>query len=185
MRIALTGGIGSGKSYVCRLLEQRGISIYDCDAAAKRLMRTSTALQQKLQALVGKDIYIDGQLNKAKMTHFLMASEENAKAINDTIHPAVADDFLKSDYQWMECAILFESGFDRLVDRTICVTAPEEVRIQRIMMRDGISRWKALEWMRKQWPQVDVILRSDYCIINDGVEDLEEQIDRILYLINS
>lgn len=185
MRIALTGGIGSGKSYVCRLLEQRGISIYDCDAAAKRLMRTSAALQQKLQALVGKDVYIDGRLNKAKMTHFLMASEENAKAINDTIHPAVADDFLKSGYQWMECAILFESGFDRLVDRTICVTAPEEVRIQRVMLRDGISREKALEWMGRQWPQEDVVRRADYCIVNDGAEPLEEQIDTILSLINS
>ncbi len=184
MKIALTGGIGSGKSYVCRLLEQRGIRIYDCDAAAKRLMRESDDLKQRLQALVGADVYFEGHLNKAVMAQYLLASETNARAIDDIVHPAVAADFKASGYQWMECAILFESGFHRLVDKTICVVAPLEVRLERVSRRDGISREKVLEWMGRQWPQEIVQQRSDYIIVNDGVEDINKQIDTIIHLIN-
>ena len=181
MKTAITGGIGSGKSYVCRLLKQRGVEIYDCDAAAKRLMRHSEELKQRLQALVGEDVYTDGQLNKAVMAQYLLASEANAKAVEGVVHPAVADDFIRSGMTWMECAILFESGFHHLVDRVVCVVAPLEVRIQRVMNRDGISREKVLEWMQRQWPQEEVIRRSDFCIVNDGEKDLEKQID---FLIN-
>lgn len=88
MKIAITGGIGSGKSYVCRLLEQRGIEVYDCDAAAKRLMRTSDRLQQQLKALVGDAVYsADGVLQKPVLAEFLLASEANKLAINDIVHP--------------------------------------------------------------------------------------------------
>ena len=112
MKIAITGGIGSGKSYVCQLLTQHGISIYDCDSAAKRLMRTSPVLRQQLTKLIGPDTYdAEGQLNKAEVARFLLLSEQNAQAINAIVHPAVAQDFKESGYQWMECAILYESGF--------------------------------------------------------------------------
>ena len=180
MKIAITGGIGSGKSYVCRLLEQRGISIYDCDAAAKRIMRNSPTLRQRLTALIGPDTYdSEGRLNKAEVARFLLQSEQNAKAIDEIVHPAVAQDFQESGYQWMECAILFESGFERLVDKVIVVTAPEEVRIQRIMLRDGITREKAQEWINRQWPQNLVVEKSDYEIVNDG-QPLEPQINEIV-----
>ena len=181
--MALTGGIGSGKSYVCRLLGQRGIAIYDCDAAAKRLMLTSDSLKRQLSQLIGEDAYADGRPNKAVLTRFLLASESNAQAIDRIVHPAVAADFLQSGYRWMECAILFESGFDRLVDHTICVVAPTETRLQRVMQRDGISRSKALEWMQRQWPQEEVQRLSDFSIVNDGIQDLEKQIDTIIHLI--
>jgi dephospho-CoA kinase len=85
----------------------------------------------------------------------------------------------------MECAILFESGFDHLVDRVICVTAPEEVRIQRVMDRDGLSRERALEWLAKQLPQEVVLGRSNYRIINDGQADISQQIDTIIQQINN
>lgn len=185
MKIAITGGIGSGKSYVCRQLAERGIRVYDCDAAAKRLMRTSPELQKQLKLLVGEDVYEDGQLVKPVMARFLLASEENQKAVNGIVHPAVADDFCASGYEWMECAILFESGFDHLVDRVICVTAPEEVRIQRVMDRDGLSRERALEWLAKQLPQEVVLGRSNYRIINDGQADISQQIDTIIQQINN
>ena len=118
MKTAITGGIGSGKSYVCQLLKERGIDIYDCDSAAKRLMRTSEQLKARLRALVGDDVYIDGRLNKPLLAQFLLASDNNKQAVNAIVHPAVADDFIASGMEWMECAILYESGFDRLVDRT-------------------------------------------------------------------
>ena len=184
MKIAITGGIGSGKSYVCRLLEQRGIDIYDCDAAAKRLMRESEELKQCLRALVGEAVYDGDELNKAVMAQFLLGSEANARAVDRVVHPAVASDFILSGKTWMECAILFESGFQLLVDKVICVVAPLEVRIQRVMARDGISREKVLEWMQRQWPQEDVLLKSDLWIVNDGKQDLEKQIDYLINLIN-
>ena len=94
MRIAITGGIGSGKSYVCRMLEQRGIVIYDCDAAAKHLMRTSGSLQRQLKELVGDEVYsADGVLQKCVLAEFLLANEANKQALNNVVHPAVAVDY--------------------------------------------------------------------------------------------
>lgn len=181
MKIAITGGIGSGKSYVCRLLEKRGIYVYDCDDAAKRLMHTSETIREELTKLIGSGVYdSEGRLNKALVTQFLLASEENTKELNAVVHPAVAEDFLVSGCQWMESAILFESGFYRLVDRVICVTAPEEIRIQRIMHRDSITHEKALEWINKQMPQEEVLKRSHFEIRNDGSCNMEEQIDSII-----
>ena len=173
MKTGITGGIGSGKSYVCKLLAQRGIEVYDCDAAAKRLIRTSPHLRQQLKALIGS-------LDKAAISRFLLANEENQQAVNAIVHPAVFQDFEESGMLWMESAILFESGADKLVDRVIVVTAPEEVRIQRVMQRDGITREKALQWIARQWPQKQVIARADFEIVNDGHADLNSQIEKLL-----
>ncbi len=183
MLTAITGGIGSGKSYVCRILESRGISVYDCDAAAKRLMRTSEKLQQELRQLVGQDVYTsDGQLQKRVLADFLLTSEANKLALNDVVHPAVAEDFLSSGMTWLESAILFESGFDRRVsfDRVVCVSAPRDVRIQRIMRRDNITAEKAAEWIDTQMAQEEVERRSHFVIVNDDKSDIEQQIDNML-----
>lgn len=179
-RVAITGGIGSGKSYVCQLLKQQGIDIYDCDQAAKRLMHTSQQLRQELTSLIGPDTYINDVLNKAAVAQFLLTSPQNAEAINAIVHPAVANDFIQSGMEWMECAILYESGFDRLVDTVIVVTAPEDVRIRRIMHRDGIGNAKAKEWMGRQWPQEEIQRRADFEIRNDGQQPLLPQIEIIL-----
>ncbi len=184
VKVAVTGGIGSGKSYVCKLLEMRGISIYDCDKAAKHIMASSEDIQSELKRVVGSDVFSDGKLNKAKLASFLLKTESNTLKINNIIHPAVAEDFIKSGYGWMECAILFSSGFNRLVDKVICVVAPIDVRIGRIMMRDGISRDKAIEWINKQMPQDEVMSLSDYVIENDGKKDLDRQINEILVSLN-
>ena len=173
MKIGITGGIGSGKSYVCKRLAKHGIEVYDCDAAAKRLIRTSPDLQQQIVRLVGS-------LDKAAMSRFLLASESNQQAMNAIVHPAVFRDFEQSGMQWMESAILFESGADTLVNKTVAVTAPQEVRIQRIIERDGITREKALQWMARQWSQADVMARADYIIVNDGVTDIDKQIESLL-----
>lgn len=188
MLTAITGGIGSGKSYVCRILESRGICVYDCDAAAKRLMRTSEKLQQELRQLVGQDVYTsDGQLQKRVLSDFLLTSEANKQALNDVVHPAVAEDFLSSGMTWLESAILFESGFDRRVsfDRVVCVSAPRDVRIQRIMRRDNITAEKAAEWIDTQMAQKEVERRSHFVIVNDGKSDIEQQTDNMLSQIIS
>lgn len=180
VKVAITGGIGSGKSYVCRLLERRGFPVYDCDKAAKRLMSSSVEIQSSLKAVVGEGVILDGAINKAMLAAFLLENDENTRKINNIVHPAVAEDFIRSGYAWMECAILYSSGFNSLVDKVVCVTASTEVRIDRIVRRDGISRQKALEWINKQMPQEDVVALSDFEIVNDGQGNLEQQIDNIL-----
>ena len=185
--IAITGGIGSGKSYVCQLLEKHGIKVYDCDAAAKRLMRTSATLRQQLRQLVGPQVYRGCILQKRVLAEFLLASEANKQAVNEIVHPAVALDFIESDYQWLESAILFDSGFHRrvLFSFVVCVSAPEAVRVQRIMARDGISEAKALEWIHRQMPQEQVEGLSNFVIHNDGVVPLEPQVDRLIHQLDS
>lgn len=183
MKIAITGGIGSGKSFVCRELQRRGIDVYDCDAAAKRLMRSDVELQQRLRRLVGEDVYsADGTLQKPVLARFLLASEANKLAVNDVVHPAVARDFEQSSFDWLESAILFESGFIHRThfDKVVCVTAPEQVRVERVMARDHIDRSKVLAWIHAQMPQQDIVSRSDYEIVNDGPSDVAEQVERLL-----
>lgn len=154
--------------------------MYDCDKAAKRLMSSSVEIQSSLKAVVGEGVILDGAINKAMLAAFLLENDENTRKINNIVHPAVAEDFIRSGYAWMECAILYSSGFNSLVDKVVCVTAPTEVRIDRIVRRDGISRQKALEWINKQMPQEDVVALSDFEIVNDGQGNLEQQIDNIL-----
>ena len=173
MKTGITGGIGSGKSYVCSRLQARGIQVYDCDSAAKRLIRTSPDIRRQLTALIGS-------LDKAAMAQFLLSSEENARAVDAIVHPAVFRDYRESGIEWMESAIMYESGIYQLVDRVIVVTAPLEVRIRRVMQRDGITREKVLEWMARQWPQEEIVRRANLEIVNDGTADIDEQLDRIL-----
>ena len=96
------------------------------------------------------------------------------------MHPAVFRDFIESGMEWMESAIIYESGIYRLVDRVIVVTAPKELRIQRVIARDEISREKVLEWMSRQLPQEEVRQRADFEIVNDGQADINRQLDEIL-----
>lgn len=187
MKIAITGGIGSGKSYVCRILEKHGIRVYDCDAGAKRLMRTDADLQAGLRKLVGEEVYsADGILQKPVLAQFILTGEANKQAVNDVVHPAVARDFEQSDCEWMESAILFDSGFNRRThfDKVVCVSAPVAVRLQRIMQRDHISQEKAQQWIDAVMPQEELIVRSDYEIVNDGVSDVEAQVVHLLNLLN-
>ena len=186
MKIGIAGGIGSGKSYVCQALRQRGYDVYDCDAAAKRLIRTSPDIRRELTALIGPDTYDaeTGEFNKAAVARFLLASEANAQAIDAIVHPAVFRDFEASGLDWLESAIMFESGIYRLMDIVIAVVAPKELRIQRVMERDHISREKVLEWMSRQYPQREVIQRADFVLVNDGKANLEHQLNKIIEQCN-
>ena len=193
MKIGIAGGIGSGKSYVCQKIEQRGFEIYDCDRAAKRLIRQSADIRQRLISLIGPEAYevttdengaANYILNKSAVARFLLASESNAKAIDAIVHPAVFKDFEESGLQWMESALMFDSGANSLVDKVIAVVAPKEVRIQRVMARDHISREKVLEWMGRQMDQEEIIKRSDFVIINDGKINIDEQLNKIIIQCN-
>lgn len=182
MKIAITGGIGAGKSYVCRELERHGVQVYDCDAAAKRLMRESETLQEALRKLVGEEVYQDHVLQKQVLAKFLLESEEHKQAVNDVVHPAVARDFEASEYDWLESAILFESGFVHRThfDKVVCVIAPQQVRLERVMNRDHISQDKALAWIEAQMPQEEMAGQSDYVIVNDGKASIADQVNEVI-----
>lgn len=184
-KVAITGGIGSGKSHVCKQLAARGIDVYDCDAGAKRLMRTSVELKEALQRLVGTNVYADGVLQKRVLAEFLLQSEENKQAVNAVVHPAVALDFEQSGMEWLESAIYYESGFHARVhiNITVAVTAPDEIRINRIMARDNITKQKAQAWLNAQMPQEEIRQRADFEIVNDGHADLDKQITELLQKI--
>ena len=188
MKIGIAGGIGSGKSYVCQRIRQQGFEVYDCDDAAKRLIRTSLEIRQQLTALIGPEVYTDVEgeavLNTAVVAKFLLTSESNAQAIDRIVHPAVFKDFIESGLQWMESALMFESGIYKLVDKVVAVVAPKEIRIRRVMERDHISREKVLEWMNRQMDQKEIIHRADYVIINDGETDIDQQLENIIRQCN-
>lgn len=184
--IAITGGIGSGKSFVCDILRRRGFGVYDCDAAAKRLMATDKDLQRELSQLVGNGVYRNGVLQKSVLAQFILESEDNKQAVNHIVHPAVAADYLSSGCQWLESAILFDANFDQRVtfDIIIGVVAPDEVRTERIMTRDGISREQALQWIGCQMPQETVARLCDYIISNGTGDDVEAQVEDICMKLN-
>lgn len=182
--IGITGGIGSGKSYVCRLLEQAGIPIFYTDDEAKRLIRHYRPLQQQLTAIVGPDLYdAEGHLVKSVMAAFLCRGDDYAKQVNRVVHPCVAEAFRQwagtqdSTLAGMECALLFESGFNRLVDYTLLVGAPLELRISRVMQRDRLNRQQALHWIHLQMAEDEKRRLADYVIENDEVHPLEPQIE--------
>ena len=173
--IALTGGIGTGKSFVAKILQQKGREVFDCDRSAKKLMRENEEVKQKIVDLVGKEAYQNDVLNKALLAKFLLASPQNATALNEIVHPAVAKDFENSGLEWIESAILYDSAFDKRIDIDFVVT-----RISRIMHRDNITREAALQWITKQLNQDEVIAKADFELVNDGIKDVEIQLNEIL-----
>lgn len=184
MKIAITGGIGSGKSYICHLLEQRGVEIFYCDDEAKRIMVEHHGVQDALTALVGPEVYTGQpdslQLNKAVLGSYLRKNAENTAKVNAIVHPRVAEAFLESGKEWMECAILKESGFQHLVDRIVVVTCPLEERYRRIMERDHCDRDTVSRWLSMQISDEERLEMADFQIKNDGVIPLEEQITELL-----
>ena len=190
-RIGITGGIGSGKTYVCQLLKQRGIPVYHCDDEAKRLMTESTVIRREMCKLIGKDAYKGQELNKPIIAQYLFASDDHAKCINTIVHPVVRQDFLQWTKQQdcpivaQECALLFESGFQDTVDFTIEVYAPQPLRIQRATQRDQVAPEHILARMAQQMDEEEKRQRADFCILNDGTTDLDGQLDLLLARLNN
>ena len=186
-KIAITGGIGCGKSYVCRSIEAAGYPIFYCDDEAKRIIRSDRKVQQALIELVGTNVYNEeGKLVKPVLAAYLCRGKAYAAQVDAIVHPRVGECFLEwcerqtTDKVFMECALLFESGFDRYVDFTIHVAAPQAVRLSRVMTRDNVSHEKAMEWMALQMPEEEKAQRADYIINNDGETEIEPQIRQIL-----
>ena len=193
IKIGITGGIGSGKSFVASVLkEQYGIPVYDTDSRAKALMLTDATIRDGLIRLLGNEVYLSGQLNKPVLAAYLFASDENARQINSLVHPAVKRDFVEwADSQRplatvvaVESAILFESGMDKLVDATVMVHAPMEVRISRTMQRDNATQLQVEKRIRAQMDDEQKCALATYIIENDGVRSLTEQLEQLLNELN-
>ena len=185
-KIGITGGIGSGKSYVCRKIAQRGIPVYYTDDKAKQLMTQDSDVIHALKQLIGKDAYIDGQLNRSKVATYMFDHAANTAKVTAIVHPGVKRDFIQwanrqqSELVVQECAILFESGFEATVDTTVEVYAPKELRIKRACQRDNATTEQIISRMNQQMDEERKRQLADYCIINDGTADIDLQINKML-----
>lgn len=184
--LGITGGIGSGKSVVSHCLHIMGIPVYNCDNEAKRLNYTHPTIRQELCKLVGKDLYPNGQLDKASLATYLFASPEHASKVNAIIHPIVKDDFMqwasRQHTPWVaiESAILYESNFAHLTNKVVNVSAPEEVRITRACLRDKAPAEAIRQRIAHQMSDEEKSLRADYTLYNDGKQAILPQILDIL-----
>ena len=179
MKVGITGGIGSGKSTVCRLFEQRGIAVYDSDREAKRLMTEDAMLRARIAGRFGAEAYADGQLNRSYLASRVFTDPEALADLNALVHPAVLSDFAAwaerqpGPYVVLESAILFEAGLEHAVDRTVAVLAPLELRLERTCRRDGCDREAVLHRMAAQLDDDTLRERADCCVVNILEEDLE------------
>ncbi len=175
IKVGITGGIGSGKTTVCHIFRLLGVPVFEADTVAKNLYDTNSELKSGLIKLFGEDIYQpDDILNRKKLGALIFSNDLHLKKVNELVHPAVREEFEKwlkihknSPYIIHEAAILFESGFYKLMDFSIIVTAPENERIKRVMLRDGVTETMVRNRMAKQWSEekkqklADLVLQND------------------------
>ena len=188
IKIGITGGIGSGKSVVAKLLAWMGIPVYQTDAEAKRLMLSDADIRRELTAQVGSNAYNEKGLNKALLASYVFGNPEHTRQVNAIVHPKVRHDFRK----WagnsgrmmvaMESAILLEAGFRNEVDKVVMVYAPQEVRIARAIRRDSATREQIEKRIRSQMSDENKREAADFVIVNDGETPL---IPQVLSLISS
>lgn len=184
-KIGITGGIGSGKTYVSKVFESLGIPVFNADMEAKKLMFSSEELIQSVKNEFGNDIYTKGELDKQKLASIVFSDSEKLRKLNSLVHPIVKQEFLNwqekqnSSYVIKEAAILFESNSDKGLDAVICVTAPLNIRIDRAVKRDGTSEEEIKNRIENQISQEEKENLSDYIIVNDEKDLLLPQIIKI------
>ncbi len=174
LKVGLTGGIGSGKTTVCKVFKQLGIPVYHADIQARVLSDTNQEIIKAISDLFGKNIYTPNGLDRKKLSESVFINSDLLQKVNAIIHPKVREDFTSwlSEHNEMkyiihEAAILFESGLHTLFNKIITVTAPVEIRIRRIMDREGVSEDYVRKIIGNQWPDKKKMNLSDYVIVND------------------
>lgn len=187
VKIGITGGIGSGKSVVATLLRLYGIPVYIADEESKRLTNSSPVIRRALVDLVGEAVYdADGKLDKPRLANFIFGQPEHLARVNAIIHPEVNRDFLdwserqEKAFCAIESAILFESGFDRIVDVKLMVLAPLEIRLERAIARDHASREALERRIKSQMADEEKASRSDFVIHNDSRQALIPQVENFI-----
>ena len=187
IKVAICGGIGSGKSTICQMFAERGAAVYDSDSRAKALMNESAELREALIAEFGAECYEGGVLNRPYLASKVFGSEEQLAKLNSIVHPAVKADFLawaeeqEGDYCILETAILFESGFDVLVDKKVAVLAPQPLRVMRAMERDGATKEQIESRIKAQMSDDELMRRCDFAIVNIHLEDVEKDVAELAY----
>lgn len=182
-RVGITGGIGSGKSLVCQIFEILGIPVYYADDRAKQLY-FKQEIKEKIQSLLGSKAYINNQqIDRKWIAQEVFSSQDKLQALNGILHPAVAEDYRNWEedqdhaaYILKEAAIMIESGSHQSLDHLILVTAPEGMRIQRVMARDQVTEQEVRSRMEKQMTDKEKLPYSDFVIRNDGSKSLIKQI---------
>ena len=190
--VGLTGGIGSGKSAVLSVFSSLGVPCYQSDSSAKKLMQQDPELINQIKALFGDDLYEGEKLNRGKLADVVFADESKLESLNAIVHPRVKEDFQlflsqqNADYVIKEAAILFETGGAEDCDVTILVTAPEDLRIERVMKREKSKVEHIKSRMRHQWSDEKKIPMADYVINNidwdktlKKVEEIHQKLVRI------
>lgn len=183
IKVAVTGGIGSGKSIVCLVFEKLGIPVFHADSVAKQLMNEDNTVREKLIELFGADIYQKNEgIHRKKLAEIIFNNQIALQQVNAVVHPVVFTEFKnwaekqKAPYVVQEAAIIFENNHQDRFDKIITVTAPTELKIERCMKRDSISRELVIERMKNQLPDEYKMERSDYVIMNDDKEMVLPQI---------
>lgn len=184
-KVGITGGIGSGKSTVCAMLEELGVAVYNSDTRAKVLMSESDVLREAIVARFGQECYAGRELNRGYLAERVFANADELAALNALVHPAVMSDFeawaecQESSYVVLESAILFEAGLERSVDMAIAVLAPEDLRIERAMARDGSTREQVVARIGRQLSDDERADRAKYAIVNIDLEELREDVEQL------
>ena len=182
LKLGLTGGIGSGKTTVAHIFEVLSIPVYYADSAARDLMNNDPDLKKKIITSFGPDTYKNGELNRTYLGSIVFQNSEKLNLLNSIVHPVTirnSENWMenqKTPYAIKEAALIFEAGLEKHLDYVVGVTAPESLRIQRVVERDHVTKQKVLDRMRHQMDEKEKISRCDFVIQNDGIQALLPQV---------
>lgn len=190
IKVGVTGAIGAGKTFVSSIFEKLGFPVFNSDVEAKKCMQSDMYLIEQIKVIFGDKVYENNILQKDILSEIIFNDNEKLKSLNHLIHPVVSKNFMNwcelqnSDIIIKEAAILFESGSNDFLDKIICVSAEEEIRIKRVMLRDKCDKNRVLSVMSKQMTQKEKEKLSDFIIINDDKKLLLPQIVDVITKIS-
>lgn len=184
--IGITGGIGSGKSYICRIVETMGYPVFYSDSEAKKIITSNPSAVTGLKELFGEEAYSQGNLNKDFLADQIFTNPALREKMNDLVHPLVRQEYhdwaksTASKIVFNEAAILFETGSYKSFDKTILVVAPKELRVERVKKRDQANEEDILARMNAQWTDEKKKALADFVLINDEKTAVLPQLNVIL-----
>lgn len=186
LKIGLTGNIGSGKTWVCKVFEALGVPVYYADLEARKILNSQNVIQEIIETF-GKEVALNkNEIDRKALAAIVFNDKSELDKLNQLIHPKLREDFVEwannykaIPYVIQEAAILFENGFDTLMDKSITVSAPQEIRLKRVMERDQAKKEEVLARMSNQWSDEKKEKAADYIIYNDGLQMVLPQVLRI------